>query len=348
LNSFATLGDPALTALASSAHLGQLRTLMLGSGPWGPAGAKALGDSRTLTSLRALYLTQGNERARDVPAALLGQPLVCRLRDLGLNMTHIGEDGLAALASQPRPLRLRTFTMRFSGKIAASWEALLAKGLLARLTELSLFDPPSGALSALLAPGRLPELRELRLFGLPNLKEFQALLGNPLFGRLRALQVSLHFEQEERQGEKVIRRLTAAWNSPALRKLGLTWSLRPDQVRLLTAASGPPALTRLELGSLRMGVEGATALAGWPLLRQLRWLVLTNASSHAVPGLEALADSPHVGPLLRVDIKNGHVPTESVPAIRRRFGSRFAVGGRMLPRVLSVGDWSRILGDGED
>jgi hypothetical protein len=49
------------------------------------------------------------------------------------------------------------------------------------------------------------------------------------------------------------------------------------------------------------------------------------------------AGSPHVGPLLRVDIQNGHVPREAVPAVRRRFGGRFAVGGRMLPRMISLG-----------
>ena len=67
-----------------------------------------------------------------------------------------------------------------------------------------------------------------------------------------------------------------------------------------------------------------------------------------MPGLEALAASPHVGPLLRVDINNGHVPPEAVPAVRRRFGARFAVGGRLWPRTISLCGWHRLVGDGED
>lgn len=85
------------------------------------------------------------------------------------------------------------------------------------------------------------------------------------------------------------------------------------------------------------------ALARSPLLRQLRHLMLSNSSSRAVPVLEALADSPQVGPLLRVDIHNGDVPTEAVPALRRRF----AVSGRKWPRAITLGDWD-LFGDGED
>jgi hypothetical protein len=138
------------------------------------------------------------------------------------------------------------------------------------------------------------------------------------------------------------------WNTTSLHRLGLLWSLSAESVRFLADASPPPALTHLELGSYRMNAEGMAALAGSVLLRQLRRLVFTNSSSQAVPGLEALACSPHVGPLLRVDIHNGHVPAEVVPTIRKRFGGRFAVSGRMWPRTISLGGWHRMFGDGED
>ena len=98
----------------------------------------------------------------------------------------------------------------------------------------------------------------------------------------------------------------------------------------------------------RLRTDGMAALAAWPGLAQLRILTLSNASSQAVPGLEALAESPHVGPLLRVDIENGEAPSEVVPALRRRFGIRFAVAGRMWPRTITLGGWHRLLGDGED
>jgi hypothetical protein len=283
-----------------------------------------------------------------VPQALLGQPLVRRLRHLELEVSRIGKPGLAALASHPRPLRLRELALPLTPHVAATWELLLSRKLLVSLTGLSLSDPPPGSLKALLEPGRLPELRRLTLRGLPDLDEFQALLDSPLLGRLHDLRIDLPYRTEDQQGPEVIRRLCAAWNTPSLRRLGLLWSLSTEAVRLLAGAPPPPALTELEVGAFSMGAQGMAALAGSPLLRRLRRLVLSNSSSQAVPGLEALADSPEVGPLLRVDIRNGHVPREVVPALRRRFGGRFAVGGRMWPRTISLGGWHRWHSDGED
>jgi hypothetical protein len=96
-------------------------------------------------------------------------------------------------------------------------------------------------------------------------------------------------------------------------------------------------LTELQLGSFLMGVEGAAALAAWPVLAQLRQLELYNRSAQEVPGMEALARSPHVGPLLRLDIHNGHVPRRTIPVLRHRFGLRFASDGRMWPRTITLG-----------
>ena len=67
-----------------------------------------------------------------------------------------------------------------------------------------------------------------------------------------------------------------------------------------------------------------------------------------MPDAVALKLAPFVRPLLRVDIRNGHVPRDLMPPIRRRFGIRFAVGGRKWPRTISLGGWDRLLGDGED
>jgi uncharacterized protein (TIGR02996 family) len=348
LDSYETLSDAALRALATGPSLGRLRSLSFGSGPWGPAGARALGRSRTLTALRSLHLTQGNERARGVPEALLGQPLVRRLRRLALSVTHVGKEGLAALASHPRPLRLRQLDLPLEPDMGAAWEALLAGKMLPELTALSLSDPPPGAVRALLEPGRLPELRRLTLYGLPGLDEFQELLDSPLLRRLHELRVKVSYEAERKHGREVLRRLSAAWNTPALRRLGLLWSLSPADARVLAASAPPPALTTLEVGVLHLKAEGMAALAGWPGLRRLRHLHLRNASANEVAGLEALAESPHVGPLLRVEIHNGSVPDEAVPALRRRFGGRFAIGGRLEPRTITLGGWHQLVGDGED
>jgi hypothetical protein len=91
------------------------------------------------------------------------------------------------------------------------------------------------------------------------------------------------------------------------------------------------------LDPFRLGEEGAQALAGWPLLGQLRHLTLRNSSAQELPGLVALADSPHPGPLLRVDLPNGSVPAAVRVRLQKRLGGRWAGAGRRLPRVVPVG-----------
>jgi hypothetical protein len=348
LDGYQSQGDAGLRALARGPSLARLRSLSVGSGPWGAGAARALGRSRILSALRSLQMTPGAGGGRVVARALLGQPLVRRLRHLDLRVDRVGKADLEELASHPRPLRLRELDMPLARGTAAAWEMLLARGALTALTALTLTELPRGSLRALLVPGRLPELRRLTLHALPDLEECQALLDSPLLGRLHDLHISLAYPAEEQQGPQVVRRLRAVWNSTALRRLGLLWSLSAETVRLLTEVPPPPRLTELELGVFRMKAEGMAVLAGSQLLGQLRRLTFRNASSQSVPGLEALADSPQVGPLLRVDILNGNVPKEVVPALRRRFGIRFAVCGRMLPRTIHLGGWHKSFGDGED
>jgi hypothetical protein len=142
----------------------------------------------------------------------------------------------------------------------------------------------------------------------------------------------------------LLQRLTQSAATAVLRHLGLHWSLTPDQVRVLTAGAWPQ-LTSLQIGSFRLGRAGGQALAAWPLLRQLRSLTLQNSSFQDVTCLETLADSPHLGPLLRVDVHNGSVAPGVRPTLRRRMGGRFSATGRKLPRVVSIGGWGRLSGD---
>jgi uncharacterized protein (TIGR02996 family) len=317
LEAYETLGNAALTALAASPHLGRLRALSLGSGPWGPAGVRALGRSRTLRSLRSLHLTQSNQRSEGVAAALLGSPLARRLGDLALRIGGgIGPAGLEVLASRRRPVRLRRLEVACKPETLGPWAELAGRGTLGRLTGLTLSDVLPGAVRVLLGPDRFGELRDLTLYGVPDVQEFQALLDSPLFARLHGLRIGLRYGDEEKAAPELLRRLTAAWGGAALRRVELAWSLHREQVGILTAASPPPVLVALEVGVLHLKAEGMAELAAWPGLGQVRRLVLANASSNTVPGLAALADSPHVGPLLRVDIRNGHAPPEAAPPVR--------------------------------
>jgi uncharacterized protein (TIGR02996 family) len=343
------VGDAGLSALANGSALGRLRFLSLGAGSWGAAGIEALGSSRTLTALRSLQIIADNEHGSVVAKSLLRQPLVRRLRHLNLCISRVDETSLAALATHTRPLRLRELSLPDAPNLLAVLEDLLSRNMLNALTSLVLADTPAGSLRALVEPGQLPELRRLTLCSVSDLNDFQALLDSPLLGRLCELKISLSHEREKQLGREVMRRFCAVWNTPALRRLELRWGLSADEIRLLAAAAPPPpALTELGLESMRMGREGMAALADSPLLRQLRRLVFHNSSVHELVGVEKLAESPHVGPLLRVDINNGHVPRATIPALRRRFGIRFAVGGRMWPKTITLGGRNRLSGDDED
>jgi hypothetical protein len=113
----------------------------------------------------------------------------------------------------------------------------------------------------------------------------------------------------------------------------------------LAATTFGEPLAQLQVDVFRLGVEGMRVLAAWPVLSQLRFLDLHNASSHEVRGLEALAESPHPGPLLRIDLTNGHVSRDARPLLRRRFQGRFRAMGRTMPQTVSLGSWAQFLGE---
>jgi uncharacterized protein (TIGR02996 family) len=342
LSSNRALTDASLTALATSPHLQNLRTLSFGDCKYGQAGLKALGRSRTLRALRFLHLIRSEAERHASFGDLLGGSLVRRLRALSLESISVGAD-LAALASQPAPLRLRWLAFTLGSGGAPSWETLLARGTLSQLTELTVIDLPPTSLQTMLAPGRLPQLCTLRLYGLPpDLEEVQSFLQSPLSGQLQDLRLA---PRHEEQGQELLLRLTRSSATAKLQHLDLSWKLTPEEVRLLTAEATWPELTSLIIGSFRLGTAGAQMLAASPLLGQLRFLTLSNSSFQEVPGLEALASSPHLGPLLRVDVKNGSVAPSTRALLRQRLGGRFSAGGRKWPRVVTFGGWGRLLGE---
>jgi hypothetical protein len=241
---------------------------------------------------------------------------------------------------------LRHLDLTLAPRAAAAWEALLAKGSLSQLTHLSVSDLPSSGLQALLPPGRLPLLGSLKLYGFPTKKaEIQGLFASPL---LRQLQRLVLATVQEKAGPAVLRGLTRSGATAAVRDLGLNWKFTADQVRTLTATRDWPQLTALQLGVLRLEREGWQALAAWPVLGQLRGLTLQNGSFGEVAGVELLVDSPHLGPLLRVDIHNGTVGQAARTLLRQGMGGRFSDTGRKLPRVLSLGGWGRLFEEDDD
>jgi len=337
------LTDASLTALAASPHLKRLRALSFGHCEYGPAGLVALGRSRTLESLRSLHLSYGMDRLKEGYPSLFGGRLARQLRDLSLDSDAVGPKGLEALAAHPAPLRLRRCRLYLGEEDVAGWEALLAKGSLSRLTDLTVAEMPRATLLSLISPGRLPELRKLRVYGMADVAEIQSFLESPLLRQLHDLSLA---PAEDELGLDILRRLKASAATSPLRELSLGWTLTPEQVEVLTGGQPWPQLTTLKIGSFQLGKEGVQLLAAWPGLRQLRFLTLRNCSVLAVPGLEVLAGCPNVSPLLRVDIQNGSVAPESRPVLRQHLPGRVS-SERPLPRVLSLGGWGKLLGDEE-
>jgi uncharacterized protein (TIGR02996 family) len=342
LSANAGLSDASLTALASSPHLRRLRSLVVGRCR-GRAGLTDLGRSRTLGSLRRLHLGVDYNPPEPQVGHFLRGPLVRRLRVLSFDGAPVGPDGLAALASHPAPLRLRQLDLGLRQGDAAAWEALLARGTLAELTTLIAYQMPPTSLQALLPPGRLPNLRTLHLDGLPpDPAETQSFLDSELARQLQHLDLSPH---EEKHGLELLRGLTRSPATAGLQHLGLHWPMTPEQARVLTESGDWPRLTSLYLDPFRLDTAGAQALADWPLLGHLRHLTLRNSSAQELPGLVALADSPHPGPLLRVDLHNGSVPADVRARLQKHLGGRWAGAGRRLPRVVPVGRGARLTGE---
>ena len=74
-------------------------------------------------------------------------------------------------------------------------------------------------------------------------------------------------------------------------------------------------------------------------------ILATGSEARMLPGLEALAGSPNVGPLLRVDVANADVPEDARALLRQHLGYRFSPWGRKLPQVVSLGGWGGLHGE---
>ena len=334
-----SLTNASLAALAASPHLGRLRQLDFGSCRYGRAGLEALGRSRTLKSLRYLSLEEGEQRTGgQTIAPLLRSRLVRRLSELRLGFDPVGSVGLRALAAHRTPLRLRALTLAVGKARVAECAAVFGGGTLARLTKLTLGDVPTTCLGAIRVRGRLPELRELRLFGIPTSgPAVRKLVESPLVTQLRRLTLGPAWDARD---GPLLTWLAPRLSGSALQHLELCWSLSPEQLAVLTTGRGWGEITQLKIDVFRIGASGARLLAVWPVLSQLRWLILSNSSSQLVPGLEALAESPHVGPLLRVDIHNGGVSKEAGRLIRGRFGMRFSEHGASYRQSFTSAVWA--------
>jgi uncharacterized protein (TIGR02996 family) len=344
LDSNRSLGDATLRALANSPYVKNLRRLSLGPGNWTPEAIQVLGDAQNLPKLRCLHLRQQSQASHTLPTLLAG-PATARLREVELEPQIVEPAGLDALATQPVPLRWRMTTLELGTKTASSWQRLVQQGSFQELTQLTLGDLPRDILGSFVDSEQLPRLRKLRLVGVEaDEEQWHQFLTGPL---VRQLEQMTLIPMSEQPTEAILKSLVSVANTLLLHRLDLSWSLTPAQVQLLMTAPTWPNLIDLRIGSFALGSEGMRLLAQWPLLQQLRYLTLSNSSHQQLPALEELARSPHVGPLLRIDINNASVDRNTLRTIREHMGYRFSAYGRKLPRVVTMGSPGLLFGDDE-
>jgi uncharacterized protein (TIGR02996 family) len=165
-----------------------------------------------------------------------------------------------------------------------------------------------------------PHLARLSLLDLRDSRfpvaDLPLLLTSPHLGGLRAFVLRLWGV-----GDDVIKALTQARRPPALETLDLyDANVSGEAIQALAAWPGAAMLQTLILGVSALGEGAAVPLASGHLAR-LRRLHLTFAGL-GDRDARALAESPHLGGLLQLDLRHNDFTDEGTGALRRRFGDR--------------------------
>ncbi len=168
---------------------------------------------------------------------------------------------------------------------------------------------PRGA-AALAACERAPYLTRLRVRYGRSLVAIEELLGGPLVGHLRTLELG-----NCGLGNRGARALAGCPRLAGLTDLDL-WvnSLRAEEVRLLTHSPHLAGLTRLSLAHNAVGREGAKALAAAPAFGRLQGLGLAMCRIGNV-GIEAMAAAPVLPPLRFLDLTGNCLTARGVEAL---------------------------------
>jgi uncharacterized protein (TIGR02996 family) len=279
--------------------------------PEGAGGCAALLAAPWVANLRALGLVRLARADR-----ALAKADTARLESLTLDECHLGPEGAALLAWLPlggRLLRLRLSRCQLGvGGVEA-----IADAAPPRLARLHLaeepWEPGSGTWPALL--GGLPALRDLRVEGCRLGREgAAALAASPDGGRLRCLALT-----GGAVGSNDVHRLS---RSPHLRPARLDLSdarLHDVGLTILLAVTWLPSVRELVLRSNGISSAGVGLIARCADLSRLRVLDLSDNPGGGPAGAVALADSPHLGRLLRLRL-SAAVTGAARQRLRERFG----------------------------
>jgi hypothetical protein len=193
------------------------------------------------------------------------------------------------------------------------------------LQSLSLRGGSGQGLVALLGSPLPPRLTELALgnaMGSLGAEGARSLATSPQLGQLATLRLCGHHVGAE--GVEVL--LT----SPQLTSL-TRLDLRNNKLRAkdLCAVSPSPhrmSLADLDLGGNPIGNRGCQALADWACLGPLTKLGLADCEIKDA-GAIALANSPHLAHIDRIELMSNPIGAEGLRELRTRFGERAVLDG---------------------
>jgi uncharacterized protein (TIGR02996 family) len=259
--------------------------------------AAQLGAAAPLRILKLKFDPESTPSLREMQRRLTECPYLRQLNGLEIRSRYLDPTGLLQLLRSPHLDRLRELNVVSGGLGREHVECLSNVPLLDRLTRLELFAGKelfSGGVEALLAASQFSALTVLTLWSAEV---------NPAAAAVLA---------RSRVSEK-------------LRDLALSDNpLGPEGMAALAAGTWP-ALANLTLVLNNMRDGGAAALAGSPLLRQLRTLCLMD--NHITDfGAMALADSPHWVGGTRIDLRRNPISRRVRNALTVRLGDRVVCG----------------------
>lgn len=264
------VGPHGFAQLASAPTFAELRELVLPNSHCRDEGLLAWVASGRTEQLRLLSLPNNYSGAdvdsakRSATIALLSSPLP-GLTHLNLASHDVGDEGAAALATNPRLGLLRTLALEGCQLTARGVAALAGCAQLRDLEILDLYRTivgPAGALAVAESP-HLTGLRGLRLFAIED--EGAASLATAHFSRLDWLDL-----ERGRVGSAGLIALASAPWMATVRSLALDDNHAGTEAALALAASPHArAIEQLKLYKNPVGEQGIRALLTLPALRVL-------------------------------------------------------------------------------
>lgn len=264
-------------------------------------GLPTLLSSPAAVNLTALDLSETNLSSAAVQG-IAATGFLARATELGLTRCRVEPKGVAALARVPAP-NLRKLSLGEAGLKNSGVFELCAAPWADALTDLNLMRNAidDEALVAMAESGRFVNVRHI---------DFR--VNSPdLEGGCRAAI-----------GDRGVSALAAAPNFSRLRYLNL-YRTRVTARGVEALLNSPHCrLAGLELGGYDLGAELPEVLARAPALARLTALSLSFTPSLGDDALMPLAESPHLSPLCRLDLRYNRVSERVHAALAARLGRR--------------------------